>query len=411
MAGAPRPPGHSVPAGVDPAAPESVLAWTQSFGTAFSAVLAAKNVAQRLQRAGYVDLYSLVLGAEDLMNLDAIEEDEDEDEQLLPTEARRLAVAAAAICRDLGVVPHVEDGVVTAQAIPGGVRGTATLKDRGDCPGLVDSGTKVSVVPGVGGHQDLDMWHSEVTSWIADWSPQLAATVQALRVNPSQDLNLLRGGVVAADEKWCGTKVLQALGSDTKLYLGPSVVRDGRVLTVLKALYEPVFAATRVGAIAAIQALDRYPEDNPARRKGQVYPWLRELERMIQQCEALGEAVSAIRKDSLVKQGVSAIKEAKSAIEMHEMMHSGGLQTNDTVFQLVHRMAVQWANEESVQGGKKRANVADVGTGAEGTKEAAYSAQKGPKKGKQKKAPAQWRPPKPKARPVRLEYPSTRCWS
>ena len=90
IVGMPQPPGHAVPAGVDPSAPGSVLAWTQSFGTAFSAVLqnSNKNVAQRLVRAGYVDLYSLTLGTEDFMNLDADQDEEVEDEQLLPSEAR-----------------------------------------------------------------------------------------------------------------------------------------------------------------------------------------------------------------------------------------------------------------------------------------------------------------------------------
>ena len=65
-------------------------------------------------------------------------------------------------------VVSVEDGgEVQAQVV-----GAATLKDRGDCPVLTTAGSRVSVVPGVGGQQHLDMWHAELASWIADWSPQ-----------------------------------------------------------------------------------------------------------------------------------------------------------------------------------------------------------------------------------------------
>ena len=53
VAGTPLPPGHSIPAGVDPAATDSILQWTQSFGAAFSGVLARKRVAERLVAAGY----------------------------------------------------------------------------------------------------------------------------------------------------------------------------------------------------------------------------------------------------------------------------------------------------------------------------------------------------------------------
>ena len=65
VAGVPLPPGHSVPAGVDPASDTSVQEWTESFGAAFSAVLQRKKVAARLVAAGYVDMYSLSLGTED----------------------------------------------------------------------------------------------------------------------------------------------------------------------------------------------------------------------------------------------------------------------------------------------------------------------------------------------------------
>lgn len=207
----PQPPGHAVPAGVDPSAPGSVLAWTQSFGTAFSAVLQTKNVAQRLVRAGYVDLYSLTLGTEDFMNLDADQEEEEEEEQLLPSEARRLAAAARSVCAALGVAPYVEEGVIQAQAVLGGHQLQQALRDRGECPELGSAGTKVGVILGVGGQHDLDIWHAELVAWVANWSQQLAATIQTLRVNPNQELNTLRGGVVARDEQWCGTQVLKAL--------------------------------------------------------------------------------------------------------------------------------------------------------------------------------------------------------
>ena len=63
VAGVPLPPGHSVPAGVDPASETAVQEWTESFGAAFSGVLQRKRVAARLVMAGYVDLYSLSLGS------------------------------------------------------------------------------------------------------------------------------------------------------------------------------------------------------------------------------------------------------------------------------------------------------------------------------------------------------------
>ena len=86
-AGVPRPPGHSVPQGIDPTSPGAIQAWVESFGTAFSAVLAQKRVAARLVAAGYVDLYSLSLGVDDFLDLDEGQEDELEAEQLLPSEA------------------------------------------------------------------------------------------------------------------------------------------------------------------------------------------------------------------------------------------------------------------------------------------------------------------------------------
>ena len=75
-----------------------MLEWTQSFGAAFSAVLEKKRVervAQRLERAGYVDLYSLVLGADDFLEIDGEFEDGVEEERLLPSEARRAASECA----------------------------------------------------------------------------------------------------------------------------------------------------------------------------------------------------------------------------------------------------------------------------------------------------------------------------
>ena len=80
---------------MDPAAPGSVAAWTRSFGSAFAAVLQRKKVAERLEAEGYVDLYGLVLGEDDFLELTVTEDDRSDSEQLLPAEARRLAVAAA----------------------------------------------------------------------------------------------------------------------------------------------------------------------------------------------------------------------------------------------------------------------------------------------------------------------------
>lgn len=128
----PLPPGHSVPVGVDPAAQDSVLKWTQSFGSAFSAVLARKRVAERLVSAGYVDLYSLSVGVGDLVSLGGGDDDSQETEQLLQSEARRLAVAARAVCLSLGVPPHAEADVVATQV----VQAQAPLRDRGDCPAM-----------------------------------------------------------------------------------------------------------------------------------------------------------------------------------------------------------------------------------------------------------------------------------
>lgn len=161
VAGTPQPPGHIVPAGVDPSAPGSVLAWTQSFGVAFSAVLQAKNVAQRLELDGCVDIYSLSLSMDDFLGLDADPEATDEEEmeqQLLPAEARRLAAAARSICGALGVAPWVDASVVQAQGVLTGPHSQQALRDRGECPQLHSTAARVGVVPGVGGQQDLDIW-------------------------------------------------------------------------------------------------------------------------------------------------------------------------------------------------------------------------------------------------------------
>ena len=114
--------------------------------------LRRKNVASRLEAAGYVDLYALSLGAEDFMELDPdpTATEEEEERQQLPSEAKRLAAAARAVCGALGVAPHVEEAVVHANAVGVSQQLQCQLRDRGDCPEFPAVSSRVGVVPGVG---------------------------------------------------------------------------------------------------------------------------------------------------------------------------------------------------------------------------------------------------------------------